>query len=114
MMLPSSYPFTSDIRVLGDDGILEYPFPPRRPWTAATSAAWTGRQPPAPAPRRGHGDPVEVESARSLAPPGGLPGSTAWRPARAPEIGKAEQALAALRLSLAAIRSLERGTVEIV
>lgn len=112
MMLPSSYPFTSDIRVLGDDGILEYPF-----------AA-------APAVDGGNIGGVDAEANRLRLHPAGGTASTVdvesadpWHRQAAylldhleagttPELGTPEQALAALRLSLAANRSLERGTVE--
>jgi predicted dehydrogenase len=114
MMLPSSYPFTSNIRVLGASGILEYPF-----------AA-------APAVDGGNIGGVDAEANRlRLHPADGdaraidVASADPWHrqaaylldhldSGTAPELGTGEQALAALRLSLAANRSLERGTVETV
>ena len=75
MMLPDSYPFTSGIRVLGDAGVLEYPF-------AAAPAVDGGniggvdqeanrlRLHPA----DGAAPLVDVESADPWHRPGGLPG----------------------------------------
>jgi predicted dehydrogenase len=112
MMLPGSYPFTSGLRVLGDAGVLEYPF-------AAGPAVDGGniggvdqeanrlRLHPA----DGAASLIDVESAdpwhRQAAYLAGC--LEAGRP---PELGTGEQALAALRVSLAANRSLETGNVE--
>ena len=112
MMLPASYPFTSGLRVLGDGGILEYPF-------AAGPAVDGGniggvdqeanrlRLYPA----DGAASLVDVESAdpwhRQAAYLVGC-----LEAGRAPQIGTGEQALAALRVSLAANRSLQTGNVE--
>ena len=75
MMLPASYPFTSGVRVLGDAGILEYPF-------AAGPAVDGGNiggvdqeaEPPAAAPGRGRGVAGRGRERRPVAPPGRLPG----------------------------------------
>jgi predicted dehydrogenase len=112
MMLPASYPFSSGLRVLGAAGVLEYPF--------AAGPAVDG----------GNIGGVDQEANRlRLHPAGGVASlvdvesADPWhRQAaylagcleadRAPELGTGEQALAALRVSLAANRSLESGNVE--
>ena len=75
MMLPSSYPFTSNIRVLGERGILEYPF-------SAAPAADGGniggvdqaRQPAAACyPADGDGARGRRAERRPVAPPGRVP-----------------------------------------
>lgn len=112
LLQPGSYPFTSNIRVLGDEGVLEYPF-------AAGPAVDGGniggvdqqanrlRLHPA----HGAASLIDVESADP------------WHRQAAylidclesggdPQLGTGEQALWALRVSLAANRSLESGEVE--
>jgi predicted dehydrogenase len=112
MMLPASYPFTSGLRVLGDAGVLEYPF-------AAGPAVDGGniggvdqeanrlRLHPA----EGAASLVEVESADPWHRQAAYL-ADCLEAGRAPELGTGEQALAALRVSLAANRSLESGNVE--
>jgi predicted dehydrogenase len=114
MMLPASYPFTSNIRVLGERGILEYPF-------SAAPAADGGNI----------GGVDQAANRLRVYPADGAPRAVDVQSAdpwhrqaaylldclegqRPPTLGTGEQALAALRLSLAANRSLERGTVESV
>ena len=112
MLLPPTYPFTSGVRVLGDAGILEYPF--------AAGPAVDG----------GNIGGVDQEANRlRLHPAGGaaslveVESADPWHrqaayladcveSGRPPENGTGEQALAALRVSLAANRSLETGQVE--
>ena len=115
MMLPSSYPFTSNIRVLGERGILEYPFSAA---PAADGGNIGGVDQAANRLRRATRPAARPARSTCRAPTRGTARprtcSTGWRRARPPTLGTGEQALAALRLSLAANRSLERGTVETV
>jgi predicted dehydrogenase len=111
LSLPSSYPFSSNIRVLCEGGIAEYAF----------SAA----------PVEGEGNIGASDSARGLRlyPAGGEPttvpveSADPWGPeiehfvtcleeGKRPEHGTGEQAKAALLVSLAAVRSLESGKPE--
>jgi predicted dehydrogenase len=111
MAMPRSFPFTSDIRVRGERGVAEYAF----------SAV----------PVDGEGNIGASSSARGLRvyPVDGEPRVAAvasadpWGPEiaefvscleddRQPEQGTGEQALLALRVSLAAARSLASGRVE--
>jgi len=111
MKMPRSYPFSSDIRVLGERGVAEYAF----------SAA----------PVEGEGNIGASSSARGLRvyPTDGelrveaVDSADPWGPeieyfvscleqGRQPEQGTREQALLALRVSLAANRSLESGRPE--
>ena len=111
MAMPRSYPFSSSIRVLGESGVAEYGF----------SAA----------PVEGEGNIGASSSARGLRvyPVGGDPATVPvesadpWGPeieefvscveqGRHPEQGTGEQATMALRVSLAANRSLESGRCE--
>ncbi len=113
MAMPRSYPFSSSIRVLGEDGVAEYSF----------SAA----------PVEGEGNIGASSSARGLRvfPVGGEPRTVAvesadpWGPEiaefvscveerRQPVQGTAAQASLALRTSLAAARSLTSGQTEAV
>ena len=112
LMQPDSYPFSSNLRVLCDLGVVEYPF----------SAA--------PAADGGNIGGVDQEANRlRLHPAGGaaslveVESADPWHrqaayladcveSGRPPENGTGEQALAALRVSLAANRSLETGQVE--
>jgi predicted dehydrogenase len=111
MAMPRSYPFSSDIRVLGERGVAEYAF----------SAA----------PVEGEGNIGASSSARGLRvyPVGGelrvepVESADPWGPeiaefvssleaGRQPDQGTGEQALWALRVSLAANRSLASGRAE--
>ena len=111
MAMPRSYPFSSDIRVLGERGVAEYAF----------SAA----------PVEGEGNIGASSSARGLRvyPAGGdlrveaVESADPWGPelaefvscledGRRPAQGTGAQALAALRVSLAANRSLASGRPE--
>jgi predicted dehydrogenase len=111
MRMPRSYPFTSNVRVLGERGVAEYGF----------SAA----------PVEGEGNIGASSSARGLRvyPDGGemrveeVEPADPWGPeiayfvscleqGRPPEQGTGEQALLALRVSLAASRSLGSGRPE--
>ena len=113
MAMPASYPFSSDIRVLGERGVAEYAF-------SAT-------------PVEGEGNIGASSSARGLRvyPAGGdmrveaVESADPWGPeieyfvscletGRRPEEATGEQALAALRVALAANRSLESGRPESV
>jgi myo-inositol 2-dehydrogenase/D-chiro-inositol 1-dehydrogenase len=114
LLLPSSYPFTSGIRVLGSEGILEYSF-------SATPAADGGniggvdqdanaltRYPAAGEPERAaveSGDPWarQVTSLVNCIESG-----------TEPERATGEQALLALRTALAANRSIASGHTEAV
>jgi len=111
MKMPRSYPFSSDIRVLGERGVAEYAF----------SAA----------PVEGEGNIGASSSARGLRvyPLDGemrveaVESADPWGPeieyfvsrleqGRQPEQGTGEQALLALKVSLAANRSVESGRAE--
>ena len=113
MSMPRSYPFSSSIRVLCEGGVAEYGF----------SAA----------PIEGEGNIGASSSARGLRlyPAGGEPATVAvesadpWGPeieefvscveqGRQPTQGTGEQARLALRVSLAAARSLESGRPEAI
>jgi predicted dehydrogenase len=111
MRMPRSYPFSSNIRVLGEDGVAEYAF--------SAAPAEDGGNIGAPTAPRG----------LRLYPAGGEPETVAvestdpWGPelehfvecverGRPPEQGTGQQARDALRVSLAANRSLESGQPE--
>jgi predicted dehydrogenase len=111
MAMPRSYPFSSDIRVLGDRGVAEYAFsatPVEGEGNIGASSSARGlRVYPA------DGD-MRVEAVESTDP---------WGPeiaefvscleqGRQPEQGTGEQALLALKVSLAASRSLASGRPE--
>jgi len=111
MAMPRSYPFSSDIRVLGEHGVAEYAFsaaPVEGEGNIGASSSARGlRVYPVEGDRR-------VESVESADP---------WGPeieyfvscleaGRQPEQGTGEQALLALKVSLAANRSLESGRPE--
>ena len=113
MMLPGSYPFTSGMRVLGDAGMLEYPF-------AAGPAVDGGniggvdqeanrlRLHPA----DGAASLRRRRERRPVAPPGGVPGRLPrGRPGARPRHGRTGAGRPP-RSSLAANRSLESGNVE--
>jgi predicted dehydrogenase len=112
MAMPTAYPFSSNVRVLAEDGVAEYAF----------SAA----------PAKGGGNVGASETPRGLqlylrtrSEPVSVPVEPAdpWGPeieyfvdcvehGRAPEQGTGDQARAALAVSLAAARSLESGRLE--
>jgi predicted dehydrogenase len=111
MRMPGSYPFSSNIRVLCDDGVAEYAF--------SAAPAEDGGNIGAPTAARG----------LQLYPAGGEPitvpveSTDPWGPeleyfvecverGRPPEQGTGRQARDALRVSLAANRSLESGRAE--
>jgi predicted dehydrogenase len=111
MAMPRSYPFSSNIRVLCENGAAEYSF--------SAAPAEDGGNIGAPTAPRG----------LRLYPEGGEPETVAvesvdpWGPeiayfvecveeGRAPEQGTGKQAREALRVSLAAARSLESGRRE--
>jgi predicted dehydrogenase len=113
MAMPRSYPFTSDIRVLGARGVAEYAFsaaPVEGEGNIGASSSARGlRVYPV------DGDPrtVEVESADPWGPE--IEEFVACLEAgRQPEQGTGAQALWALRVSLAANRSLAGGRAESV
>jgi predicted dehydrogenase len=111
MAMPRSYPFSSDIRVLGERGVAEYAF-------SAAPVEGEGNIGASSSPRGLRIHPVEaemhVEEVASADP---------WGPeieyfvscleqGRQPEQGTGEQALWALKVSLAANRSLASGRPE--
>lgn len=112
MAMPKTYPFSSNVRVLAEDGVAEYAF-------SAAPAEGGGNVGASDAPRgltlypRSGGDPVSVD----------VEPADPWGPeieyfvecvelGRAPEQGTGAQARAALAVSLAATRSLESGRPE--
>jgi predicted dehydrogenase len=111
MAMPRSYPFSSNVRVLGEDGVGEYAF-------SAAPAEDGGNIGASAAPRGlrlypSSGDPVTVPVASA----------DPWGPeiayfvdcveqGRAPEQGTGRQARQALTVSIAAARSLESGRPE--
>lgn len=111
MSMPRSYPFSSDIRVLGEHGVAEYAFsaaPVEGEGNIGASSSARGLRV---YPREGDMRVVDVASADP------------WGPeiehfvlcleqGRQPEQGTGEQALLALKVSLAAARSLESGRPE--
>jgi len=113
MAMPRSYPFSSSIRVLGEEGVAEYAFsaaPMEGEGNIGVSSSARGLRL---YPRAGHPSTVPVESADP------------WEPeieefvscveqGRQPEQGTGEQAALALRVSLAANSSLESGRPEAV
>jgi predicted dehydrogenase len=111
MAMPRSYPFSSDIRVWGDRGVAEYAFsavPVEGEGNIGASSSARGlRVYPA------DGDPhvVAVESADPWGPEIEYFVSC-LEAGQQPEQGTGEQALLALRVSLAANRSLESGRPE--
>ena len=109
MAMPKAYPFSSNVRVLGEEGVAEYSF-------SAAPAEDGGNVGASSAPRglqlylRSSADPVSVP----------VEPADPWGPeidyfvscvedGRAPEQGTGAQARAALAVSLAAARSLESG-----
>ena len=111
MAMPRSYPFSSDIRVLGERGVAEYAFsaaPVEGEGNIGASSSARGLRV---YPREGDLRVVDVASADPWGPEieyfvGCL------EQARQPEQGTGEQALLALKVSLAAARSLESGRPE--
>jgi predicted dehydrogenase len=113
MRMPGSYPFSSNIRVLGEGGVAEYAF-------SAAPAEDGGNIGASDAPRGlrlypAEGEPVTVpvESVDPWGPEIAYFVECVERGA-APEQGTGEQAREALRVSLAANRSLESGRPEAV
>ena len=111
MAMPRSYPFTSDVRVLGERGVAEYAFsaaPVEGEGNIGASSSARGLRvyPP-------DGDPrvVEVESADPWGPEI-AEFVAALDEGRQPQRGTGEQALWALRVSLAASRSIASGRAE--
>jgi predicted dehydrogenase len=112
MLMPGSYPFSSNIRVLCERGVAEYAF---RADPAPEGGNIGGADPAARGlrlyPSGGEPETVLVESADPWGP------EIAYfvecvEQGRAPEQGTGEQARDALRVSLAANRSLESGRPE--
>lgn len=111
MAMPRSYPFSSNIRVLGEGGAAEYAFSAAPAEGGGNIGAAQG--PPGLKLYPGDGEPVTVpvESADPWGP------EIAYfvecvEQGRDPEQGTGEQAREALRVSLAANRSLESGRTE--
>jgi predicted dehydrogenase len=111
MRMPRSYPFSSDIRVLGEDGVAEYAFsaePVEGEGNIGASSSARGLRV---YPREGELRVVEVESADPWGPE--IAEFVACVEAgRRPEQGTGEQARLALQVSLAANRSLASGRPE--
>ena len=111
MAMPKAYPFSSNIRVLAENGVAEYGFsaaPAEDGGNVGASAAPRGLRL---YPRGGEPVTVSVESADPWGP------EIAYfvecvEQGRAPEQGTGAQARAALAVSLAAARSLESGRHE--
>lgn len=112
MAMPKAYPFTSNVRVLAEDGVAEYAF-------SAAPAEDGGNIGASDAPRglrlylRDRDEPVSVpvEPADPWGPELAFFVECVER-GRAPEQGTGAQARAALAVSLAAARSLESGRPE--
>jgi predicted dehydrogenase len=111
MAMPKAYPFSSNVRVLAENGVAEYAFsaaPAEDGGNIGASDAARGLRL---YPRGGEAVTVPVDSADPWGP------EIAYfvecvEQGRAPEQGTAAQARAALAVSLAAVRSLESGRVE--
>jgi predicted dehydrogenase len=112
--MPASYPFTSGIRVLGEAGAIEYPFSAASPdeggnisgidqATTALRLYPVEGQPQVLEAETG--DPWQRQCAYLL---------DCVASAQAPDRATGEQALTALRLALAANRSIESGQTEAV
>jgi predicted dehydrogenase len=113
MAMPRSYPFSSSIRVLGEEGVAEYAFsatPVEGEGNIGASASARGLRL---YPREGDPATVPVESADPWGPEIAEFVSCVEQ-SRHPEQGTGEQATLALRVSLAANRSLETGRPEAV
>ena len=113
MAMPRSYPFSSLIRVLGEEGVAEYSFsatPVEGEGNIGASASARGLRL---YPRKGDPATVPVESADPWGPEIEEFVSCVEQ-GRHPEQGTGEQATLALRASLAANRSLETGRPEAV
>ncbi len=112
LMLPGSYPFSSGIRVLGDGGVLEYPFA-AGPAVGGGNIGGVDQDANRLRLHPGEGDArlIEVESADPWHRQAAYL-VDCLEAGRAPERGTGAQALAALRVSLGANRSLETGNVE--
>jgi predicted dehydrogenase len=113
MAMPRSYPFTSDIRVLGERGVAEYAFsaaPVEGEGNIGASSSARGLHV---YPSEGDPQLVDVESADPWGPE--IEEFVACLEAgRQPEQGTGEQALWALKVSLAANRSLASGRAETI
>jgi predicted dehydrogenase len=110
MAMPKAYPFSSNVRVLAEDGVAEYAFT-----AAPTDGGNIGASDAARGlrlyPRSGEAVTIPVESADPWGP------EIAYfvdclEQGRAPEQGTGTQARAALAVSLAVARSLESGCPE--
>jgi predicted dehydrogenase len=112
MRMPGSYPFSSNIRVLCEDGVAEYAF---RAEPAPEGGNIGGADPAARGlrlyPAGGEPETVPVESTDPWGPEIAYFVECVER-GRKPEQGTGEQARDALRVSLAASRSLETGRPE--
>jgi predicted dehydrogenase len=109
MAMPRSYPFSSNIRVMCDDGVAEYPFsaaPAEEGGNIGASDAARGLRL---YPRDGEAETVAVASADPWGPEIAYFVECIER-GRSPEEGTGEQARQALAVSLAARRSLESGS----
>jgi predicted dehydrogenase len=111
MAMPRSYPFSSDIRVLGERGVAEYAFsaaPVEGEGNIGASSSARGLRV---YPLEGE---LRVEPVESADPWGPEIEEfvTCLEAGRQPEQGTGEQALLALKVSLAANRSLESGRPE--
>jgi predicted dehydrogenase len=113
MAMPRSYPFSSSIRVLGEEGVAEYTFsaaPVEGEGNIGASSSARGLRL---YPREGDTATVPVESADPWGPE--IDAFVACvEQGRHPTQGTAEQATLALRVSLGANRSLESGRPEAV
>jgi len=111
MAMPRSYPFTSDIRVLGERGVAEYAFsaaPVEGEGNIGASSSARGLRV---YPSDGEPRVVGVESADPWGPEiAEFVSCLEW--GRQPDEGTGEQALWALKVSLAANRSLVSGRAE--
>jgi predicted dehydrogenase len=111
MAMPSSYPFSSNIRVLCEDGAAEYAFSAAPAEDGGNIGAPTAARGLRLYPRSGEPRTVDVESADPWGP------EIAYfvecvEQGREPEQGTGEQAREALRVSLAANRSIDSGRPE--
>jgi predicted dehydrogenase len=111
MAMPKSYPFSSNVRVMAEDGVAEYAFsaaPAEDGGNIGASASARGLRL---YPRAGDAVTVPVESADPWGPEIAAFVESVER-GRAPEHGTGAQAREALAVSLAAARSLETGRPE--
>jgi UDP-N-acetylglucosamine 3-dehydrogenase len=111
MTMPRSYPFSSNIRVLCEDGAAEYAFSAAPAEDGGNIGAVTAARGLRLYPRDGEPQTVDVEPADPWGP------EIAYfvecvEQGRRPEQGTGEQAREALKVSLAAARSIESGKPE--